>query len=180
MYQPEDLTELEVAVLGVLCVGLPPSRSAGSDTFRVDHVCAVVHGLQTEGRGEAHLRADGVNISPEFGAALSAAVESLQAKALVVRQAPGMPAAAGGFEAGLQIDVVNPDEQPALLDRYLAQLCMEKLFNIPAVYDDADKLLREVQPDFVDNITEVGGHKSLSLLCAKRTEWLNETREASR
>lgn len=41
-------------------------------------------------------------------------------------------------------------------------------FNIPAVYDDADKLLREVQPDFVDNITEVGGHKSLSLLCAKR------------
>ena len=134
MYQPEDLTELEVAVLGVLCVGLPPSRSAGSDTFRVDHVCAVVHGLQTSGRGEANLRADGVNISPEFGVALSAAVESLQAKELVVRQAPGMPAAAGGFEAGLQIDVVKPDEQPALLDRYLAQLCMEKLFNIPAVY----------------------------------------------
>ena len=38
---------------------------------------------------------------------------------------------------------------------------------IPAVYDDADKLLREVKPDFVDNITEVGGHKPLSLLCAK-------------
>ncbi|MEX1104456.1 MAG: hypothetical protein WED87_09405, partial [Dehalococcoidia bacterium] len=46
----------------------------------------------------------------------------------------GMPAAAGGFEAGLQIDLVNPDEHPALLDRYLGQLCMEKLFNIPAVY----------------------------------------------
>lgn len=38
---------------------------------------------------------------------------------------------------------------------------------IPAVYDDAEKLLREVKPDFVDNITEVGGHKPLSLLCAK-------------
>jgi predicted dehydrogenase len=38
---------------------------------------------------------------------------------------------------------------------------------IPAVYDDAGKLLREVKPDFVDNITEVGGHKPLSLLCAK-------------
>jgi len=37
----------------------------------------------------------------------------------------------------------------------------------PAVYDDPEKLLREVQPDFVDNITEVGGHKPLSLLCAK-------------
>ena len=40
-------------------------------------------------------------------------------------------------------------------------------FGIPAVYDDAEKLLREVKPDFVDNITEVGGHKPLSLLCAK-------------
>jgi predicted dehydrogenase len=40
-------------------------------------------------------------------------------------------------------------------------------FGIPAVYDDAEKLLRAVKPDFVDNITEVGGHKPLSLLCAK-------------
>ncbi len=38
---------------------------------------------------------------------------------------------------------------------------------VPAVFDDAETLLREVQPDFVDNITEVGGHKPLSLLCAK-------------
>jgi predicted dehydrogenase len=40
-------------------------------------------------------------------------------------------------------------------------------FGIPAVYEDAEKLLREVKPDFVDNITEIGGHKPLSLLCAK-------------
>ena len=38
---------------------------------------------------------------------------------------------------------------------------------VPAVYDDAEKLLRELKPDFVDNITEIGGHKPLSLLCAK-------------
>lgn len=38
---------------------------------------------------------------------------------------------------------------------------------VPAVYADAEKLLREVKPDFVDNITEIGGHKPLSLLCAK-------------
>jgi predicted dehydrogenase len=38
---------------------------------------------------------------------------------------------------------------------------------IPAVYDDPEKLLREIKPDFVDNITEIGGHKPLSLLCAK-------------
>src|SRR2546427_1319632 len=38
---------------------------------------------------------------------------------------------------------------------------------IPAVYDDAERLLREVKPDFVDNITGVEGHKPLSLLCAR-------------
>src|SRR4030095_14680065 len=40
-------------------------------------------------------------------------------------------------------------------------------FGIPAVYADADALLRGANPYFVDNITEVGGHKPLSLLCAK-------------
>lgn len=39
---------------------------------------------------------------------------------------------------------------------------------VPAVYDDPGRLLAEVRPDFVDNITEVGGHKPLSLLCARR------------
>ena len=38
---------------------------------------------------------------------------------------------------------------------------------IPAVYADAYALLRDVNPDFVDNITEIGGHKPLSLLCAR-------------
>lgn len=38
---------------------------------------------------------------------------------------------------------------------------------IPAVYDDAGALLREARPDFVDNVTEVGGHLPLSLLCAR-------------
>jgi predicted dehydrogenase len=38
---------------------------------------------------------------------------------------------------------------------------------VPAIYDDPERLLREVRPDFVDNITEVGGHKPLSLLCAR-------------
>lgn len=43
-----------------------------------------------------------------------------------------------------------------------------KEFAIPAVYDDPERLLREVRPEFVDNITEVGGHKRLSLLCARQ------------
>lgn len=133
-YNPEDLTALERALLGVLSVGLPPSRAAGSDTFRVDHVTAVVASLAEGGAKDANLGADGVHVTREFRAELRAAIESLVEKGIVVSQAAGMPAAAGGYEAGLLIDMVDPDEQPAVLDRYLSQLCMETLFNIPAVY----------------------------------------------
>ena len=133
-YLPEDLAPLEVSLLGVLSVGLPPSRAAGSDTFRVDHVTAVVHSLATTGSPGHHLGADGLKVTPEFRAGLRAAIESLTEKGLVAAQAAGMPAAAGGFEAGLPIDLVDPDEPPAVLARSLSQLCMEQLFNIPAVY----------------------------------------------
>lgn len=40
-------------------------------------------------------------------------------------------------------------------------------FGIPAVFVDPARLLKDIRPDFVDNITEVGGHKPLSLLCAR-------------
>lgn len=133
-YQPEDLEPLERILLGVLSVGLPPSRAAGSDTFRVDHVTAVVASLEATGEREAYLGEDGVRVVPEFRARIRAAVESLTAKGLVMQQAAGMPAAAGGYESGLQIDLVDPDEHPVVVDRYLSQVCMEYLFNIPAVY----------------------------------------------
>ncbi|MGH2633323.1 MAG: hypothetical protein ACRDG3_07920 [Tepidiformaceae bacterium] len=134
MYNPEDLSPLEVAVMGVLCVGLPPSRAAGSDTFRVDHVAAVVHGLQSGNEAAEFLGTDGVHISAAFAEKLRAAIAMLAEKELVTAQEVGSPAAAGGFEAGLAIDMVNPDDHPAVLDRYLAQLCMEELFKLPAVY----------------------------------------------
>jgi hypothetical protein len=134
MYGPEDLSELEVALLGVMCAGLPPSKAAGDDTFRVDHVTAVVAGLWSEGAGDIYLAEDGVAVRPGFRMLLRAAIESLAEKGVVADQPSTMPAAAGGFEAGLPLDMVNPDEHPAVLDRYLAQQCMEKLLNVPAVY----------------------------------------------
>lgn len=133
-YNPEDLDELEVALLGVLCVGLPPPRSAGSDTFRVDHVTAVIAALASGAGRDAFLGPDAVHVTPEFSARLRTTVESLASKEIVAPQEAGMPAAAGTFDDPLAIDLVNPDEHPAVLDRYLAQLCMEQLFNIPAVY----------------------------------------------
>ena len=66
MYNPEDLAPLEVVVLGVLCVGLPPSRAAGSDTFRMDHVAAVVYGLERGEGSKAFLGPDEVHISDTF------------------------------------------------------------------------------------------------------------------
>lgn len=133
-YQPADLDALEKALLGVLCLGLPPSRAAGSDTFRVDHVTAVVAGLLEADQRDLHLEADGQAVTQQFRLALRATIASLTEKGIVTQQAAGMPAAPGGYEAGLAIDIVNPDEHPVVLDRYLAQLCMEELFNVPAVY----------------------------------------------
>ncbi|MEO8538988.1 MAG: hypothetical protein ABI577_04545 [bacterium] len=135
-YQPEDLDPLERTVLGVLSIGLPPSKSAGSDTFRVDYVCAVIAAMQETEDREAYLGPDNLRVVPEFRERLKAAIQSLEEKGLVVanQPGPGMPAAAGGYEAGLVLDLVDPDEHPTLLDRFLSQLCMEFLFNVPAVY----------------------------------------------
>ena len=134
VYDPDDLTDLEVSLLGVMCVGLPPSKAAGDDSFRVDHVTAVVAGLKTQDRRDAFLGPDGMSVTPAFRAELRAAIVGLTEKGIVADQPAGMPAAPGGYEAGLAIDMVNPDEHPAVMDRYLAQLCMEALFNVKAVY----------------------------------------------
>lgn len=133
-YNPEDLDPIERALLGVLSLGLPPSRAARSDTFRIDHVTAVVASLAESGQPAAYLAEDGLRVHPAFRQRLRIAIESLTEKGLVMQQAPGMPAAAGGYESGLALDLVDPDEHPIVLDRYLSQLCMEHLFNIPAVY----------------------------------------------
>jgi hypothetical protein len=134
VYNPEDLDVIERTLLGVLSVGLPPSKAAGSDTFRVDHVTAVIVGMQERADRLAYLGMDGVRVSVEFHARLRETIKGLEEKGLVAMPMSGTPAAAGGFEEGLELDLVEPDEQPAVLDRYLSQMCMEVLFNIPEVY----------------------------------------------
>lgn len=131
---PEDLEPIAIALLGVLCVGLPPSRAAGDDNFRVDHVTAEVASLLGTGVRGANLQPGSGSVTPAFRDSLRAAIDGLAALGIVAEQPAGMPAATGSFEAGLAIDMVNPDQHPAVLDRYLAQQCMEALFNAPAVY----------------------------------------------
>ncbi|HJP41398.1 MAG TPA: hypothetical protein QGF35_06805 [Dehalococcoidia bacterium] len=129
-----DLEELEVAVLGVLSLGLPPSRAAGDETFRVDHCVAVVEGLRRNGSATSHLVDGGPAIASTFAESLAGAMASLEVKGLVVAQPHGLPAAPGEFDTGLEIDVVNPDTHPAVLDRRLAQQCLDRLLGLKDVY----------------------------------------------
>jgi len=132
--QPEDLQPLEQVLLGVLSLGLPPSKAAGDDTFRVDYVCAVTYALRSGGQPHDCLAADGVRVQPEFRQQLEEAVASLTERGLLAHQPPGMPAAPGGFEPDLAVDLVDPDIHPTVLDRYLGQQCLELLFRDPNVY----------------------------------------------
>ena len=77
-----------------------------------------------------------------------------------------------GFWAPFQIAAwreVGGVECVAVYNRTRAKAeALARQFDIPAVFDDPERLLADVRPDFVDNVTEIGGHKPLSLLCARR------------
>lgn len=128
---PAQLADIERALLGVLCVGLPPAKAAGDDAFRVDCVTARVLGL-LEGEAERHL--DGGRVTAAFRERLRAAIATLAAVGVLAEQPAGAPVAAGGVDPALALDVVAPDAHPAVLDRQLAQECMESLFGVKAVY----------------------------------------------
>ena len=133
-HRASDLELLERVVLGVLSVGLPPSRAAGDDRFRVDHVVAVSTALLEDQPETAHLDGDAVRVDQNFRARLRTAIEALVDKGLVTTQAPGMPAAPGGFDDTLAVDLVDPDEHPVVLNRSLSQECMETLLRDKRVY----------------------------------------------
>lgn len=76
-----------------------------------------------------------------------------------------------GFWARVQLAAwreVGGVECVAIYNRSLAKAqTFARDLGVPAVYDDPAELLRREKLDFIDNITEVGGHKPLSLLCAR-------------
>lgn len=129
-----DLELVERVVLGVLSVGLPPSRAAGDDTFRVDHVVAISTALSEDEAADTYLREDGIRVQQAFRDRLRASIESLAEQELVTTQPAEMPAAAGGYDATLAIDLIDPDEHPVVLNRNLSQECMETLLRDKRVY----------------------------------------------
>ena len=130
----EDLTSDEQVILGVLCVGLPPSRAAADEHFRVDHVTAVICSLFETGEDATYLDADNITVLANFRTRLRSVISDLAERGILADQPAGLPSPPGSFEAGLSVDLVNPDEHPAVLDRFLAQQCMEILLRNPVVY----------------------------------------------
>ncbi len=130
----DDLSSIEIALLGVLSLGLPPSRAAGDDTFRVDHCTAVVAGIEESANPSEYLAGAGPRVGQVFAARLEDAIASLTDRGLLADQPAGMPAPPGGFEPGLAVDVVNPDSHPAVIDRWLGQRCLDALLAKPGVY----------------------------------------------
>jgi hypothetical protein len=129
-----ELELVERVLFGVLSLGMPPSRAAGDDTFRVDHVVAVSTALCEDEKTDVYLREDGVRVQQAFRDRLRASIESLGTKELVTTQPAEMPTAPGGFDPGLAVDLIDPDEHPVVLDRSLAQECLETLLQDKRLY----------------------------------------------
>ncbi len=137
VYYPEDLTDLERTYLGVLATGIVPARLAGDPWLRMDYITAVCLALQEGKPQTAYLDGEGPEITPAFRDALTEAALALDAKGII---AAGTPLS----EQVLSTDpalvrprpprVIDFDQHPRIFDRFLAQRCMETLFQHPAVY----------------------------------------------
>ena len=77
---------------------------------------------------------DELTVLSVFRTRLKNVISNLADRGILADQPAGMPAPPGSFEAGLAIDLVNPDEHPAVLDRVLAQQCMEVLLRNSVIY----------------------------------------------
>lgn len=132
---PADLTPLERTYLGVLATGMVPAKLAKDPSLRMDYITAVCLAI-LEGRPrDSYLIGEGPEVTPEFARALTEAVHALDAKGIISAGA-APPDALGGPDMmrpkpPAQIDF---DQHPRIWDRYLAQQCMETLFQNPDIY----------------------------------------------
>lgn len=134
-YTPADLTVIEKTYLGVLATGIVPARLAKDDTLRMDFITAVCLAA-VEGKPRAsYLVGDGPEVTPEFAAALTAAVLGLDAKGILSAGAPP-PDVLGGPEImrPKAPPVIDFDQHPRIWDRFLGHACMEEMFQNPDVY----------------------------------------------
>jgi hypothetical protein len=134
-YSPADLSLIERTYLGVLATGMVPARLANDPWLRLDYVTAVCLALREGQPRDAYLVGEGPEVTAAFATVLTQAVLALDAKRILAAGTPP-PDVLGGPE------LVRPrpppaldfDQHPRIWDRFLAQQCMEELFQHPAVY----------------------------------------------
>ena len=132
---PTDLTLLERTYLGVVDAGMVPARLAGDPTLRTDHVTAVCLALREDKAAAAYLSADGVEPAGEFVAALTAAVHALDARGVIsAAPPPGDLLLSPDVPRSAPPAVIDFEQRPRILDRFLAHQCLEELFGDGRVY----------------------------------------------
>ncbi len=136
-YTPEELSPLQRVYLGVLATGIVPARLAGDESLRMDYLTAVCLALVEGQPVSAYTVGGGPAITPDFRAALTAAVIDLHEKRVLSAGAPVDETILSTDAAIVRPRppaVIDFDQHPRLFDRFLAQQCMEALFSNPAVY----------------------------------------------
>lgn len=135
---PEDLSELERVLLGVLGAGLAPSSVAGDPTFRIDHLTAVGLALLRGLSRQTFLNPAGPGATDAFQRALTEALHALEDRKIlgVGSPPPDMVLTIDNQPAARipRAEVANFDQQPKVFDRYLAGRCLDELLNHPDVY----------------------------------------------
>lgn len=136
-YAPADLSLLEKTYLGVLATGIVPARLAKDPWLRMDFITAVCLAIQ-EGKDQAlYVEGHGPEITPSFKQALTDAALDLDEKGIISAGSPPsdvLLSADPSLSRPRPPRVIDFDQHPRVHDRYLAQQCMEELFQNPSVY----------------------------------------------
>lgn len=135
LYAVGDLTPIEQTYLGVLSVGLVPFELAHEPRFRMEYLCAVCHALMQHLPRATFVEED-YFAKPAIREDLRLAMVDLDEKGIIGVGPPQdvvllTPAPERVERAFASIDV---NKHPPLFDKFLAQRCMDLLFDEPSVH----------------------------------------------
>ena len=134
---PSDLPLLERVYLGVLATGIVPARLAGEPLLRMDYLTAVCVAIVEGHPQHLYVIGEGPELEPVFAQRLLDAALSLDARAIIsagTTREQILSVSEEVMARPLPPKTIDFDQHPRILDRYLAQQCMESLFQDPAVY----------------------------------------------
>ncbi|HWO93182.1 MAG TPA: hypothetical protein VNL92_00270 [Dehalococcoidia bacterium] len=136
----DDLPPLARTYLAVVSLGLPSARLANDESFRIDYVCAACHALWAGQAMRYHLEGD---YQPQRGFLdeLRATIVDLDNAGVIIAGAgdghlatmPFLGQDAGKLTPG-QIERLDLNAPPKVLDTYLAYKALDELLSHPKAY----------------------------------------------